>query len=593
MSRRPWFSFGLFVPMLAALLLVIAVSCEGSATSTSAPQPTAVPRAAATAVPAAAPTATTAPAGAAKPSGHLNIAFKAIGTYQGNPRYTTHPQKVFVGMAAYETLVGLDVNAEYFGELAESWSVSPDNLTWTINFRKGIPFHGGWGEFTAHDFVWTLEQALGEGTKMAEVIFGKPVFANPEGHVKAVDDYTMEVNTGIPAWDVLTWVTQPGPDAVSWGISKKQWDELVAEVGEDEANRQLVGTGPWEMVDHRTTEFWKFKAVQDHYLKTPEFAEMTFFEIPEESTRVANFQVGKVDVFAATPDVVAAVSKFPGTQFMAQELSSHSFMRFYGQFYTGVGTADQHPAYDPDLAYVSSNPDLDSPEWAAAVKVRKAMGLAIDRQKIIDELLGGDGEPVPMYGWTKIAVPDHPDWKWEYDIDQAKQLLKEAGYEDGFELTLTPAIRNLPSEVEACEAIADMLADVGITAHIQKIPFGTLFAKIGGKEYSGLTCHGIYPLREPVYFMNFQFKPEGKYHGVDHPWITERLSTAVKTFDDEERWRRTTEIGQFVWDNALNIGLYTQNNVYPLGPKVGSWAEKMERGDPRRISGLEWARHRK
>ncbi len=582
--------------MLVALLLVIAVSCGGTATSTAAPPPTAVPVAVvgATAVPVAPPTATKAPAATVQPSGSLNLALTAIGIYEGNTKLARFPQTNIIGLGAMESLVRLDVNAEYEGELAESWSVAPDNVTWTFNLNKGVQFHGGWGEFTAHDLVWSLEMATEEGTFNDTARQGRRIFFNPAGgYTKALDDYTIEVNTGVPAWDVLTWVIQPGPDAVAWGISKKQWDELVPQVGEDEANRQTVGTGPWEMVENRTTEFWKFKAVPNHYLKTPFFEEMTIFEIPEKSTTIANFQVGKLDVYGASPDEVPTLAELPGTKFMIQEGSSHSFLRVYGQFYEGAGTADEHPSYNRDLPYVSSNPDFNSPEWKNAAKVRKAIGLAIDRQKIIDLLLNGEGEQVPMYGWTPVAAPDHPEWTWEYDIERSKQLLKEAGYEDGFEFELVPAIRNAPAEVEACEAVADMLADVGITARLQKIPFGVLFERVSALTFSGIVCHAVYPLPEPVYFMNFDLTSGGKFHSVDHPWLAEHVKAANETFDAEERWRLTTEIGQFIWDNSMSIGLYTQNNTYPLGPKVDSWAEHLERGDPRRISALEWAPHRK
>ena len=82
------------------------------------------------------------------------------------------------------------------------------------------------------------------------------------------------------------------PEVVST-ISKKQFEEL----GHRAADKLGVGTGPWEFVEQSTREFWKFQAVEDHYRKAPEFAELVLWDIPEEATRVANFETGKLDSF--------------------------------------------------------------------------------------------------------------------------------------------------------------------------------------------------------------------------------------------------------------------------------------------------------
>ena len=92
--------------------------------------------------------------------------------------------------------------------------------------------------------------------------------------------------------------------------------------------------------------------------------------------------------------------------------------------------------WDPDSPWVSANPDLDSPEWDAARKVRLAMMVAIDREKLIEELLHGEAVPLPMQAWSNQAFK--PEWVWEYDPARAKQLLAEAGYPDGFEMELYP-----------------------------------------------------------------------------------------------------------------------------------------------------------
>ena len=79
-----------------------------------------------------------------------------------------------------------------------------------------------------------------------------------------------------------------------------------------------------------------------------------------------------------------------------------SALTFYGQYYIGIGTENQQPGFDPDLPWVSSNPDINSAEWENAAKVRTALSIAIDRQGIVDGLLHGYGSPAVL--WTSASM---------------------------------------------------------------------------------------------------------------------------------------------------------------------------------------------
>ena len=272
------------------------------------------------------------------PHGTLNVAFPELGAYQAHPAMTSFPQASIVELAALESLHGRDLDWEYYPRLMTSWSVASDNLTWTFNLREGVPFHDGWGEFTAEDFIWTLETAASEGSVNPQAAAHREKFLNPEGHTIALDDHTIEVNTGKPFWDLLTSVYSPGSDPVLVN-SKTQATELEKSIGLDAANSKMVGTGPWKIADSQPGEFWHFEAVMDHYLKTPYFAEMRFREIPEESTRVANFQTRRIDVFTAVPDTIPLLANTPGTEFMAQKGAVDQHLLFYGGCYTSTNFA--------------------------------------------------------------------------------------------------------------------------------------------------------------------------------------------------------------------------------------------------------------
>ena len=147
------------------------------------------------------------------------------------------------------------------------------------------------------------------------------LWQNPAGYVVALDDHTIELDTGIPQWDVPIFSLTPGGNG-AFVVNKAQALELEASVGDRldvNARGLLAGTGPWEKVETRTGEFWKMKANEDHWLKVPFFEELIIHELPEESTRIANFQVGKIDAFAAAPDGLGTLAEVEGTKFMSQE----------------------------------------------------------------------------------------------------------------------------------------------------------------------------------------------------------------------------------------------------------------------------------
>ena len=622
MSGRPWVSFGFFVPMLAALLLVIAVSCGGGATSTAAPQPESVAPAAepaaepeameetkdtgeaaevqvsptATPVPVAAATATPVPEAvstAAEPYGTLRTSFPAMPTYAPHTRYQDQSAGPIL-LFGHEGLFTLDKDSIFRGSLVEDWSVAGDNRTWTFNLKKGIPFRGGWGEVTPEDIIYSIRE-LGADDGHCGCAQIQAIFDNSDGYFISLGNYTLELDTVTPAPDVLSWLEFPASSS-AWIFSKKQWDTLRETLSENDAASQLVGTGPWEVDEISPGDSWKFNAVTDHWRKTPEFAELHLLTIPEEATALANFLTGKIDTWSASPDSVPTVAELETTKFMSQKGAGSMTLFIWQNGYTFVGTDKQWPGYDPDQPWIASDTDLDSEGWERARKVREAIGLAIDRQKIVDELLHGEGEPGAIYGWQPFKSQWPEGWEWEYNPDRARQLLKEAGYEDGFDIDIsTAATRGTSVSKAACEAMAVMLQDVGINAIVKNVPTSILYPGYKERTQSGITCQGLDSRGgEPLSLHRFSFDPDLLWGvGWDHPWYTERMNKAYATFDFDERWALQLEMGQWMRDNAMSMGIYGKNQVYPLGPQLDSWEEHLSAATAQTISGLEWAIHRK
>ena len=595
-------------------LLALVIACGGAsleegsgaqpvASDQQAAEPTAVQPApqqqAATAVPIATPDPT--PEGSAvgsleQPAGTLNIGQKELGPFMGHPALAGNPQ-IFVMQTAPigESLLTVSSDLAAVPMLAHSWEVSEDGATWTLHLNEGVQFHKGYGEMTAEDVIWGMRQFGAEGSRHARASNIRGIWNNADGHARAIDDYTVEVNTGAP-WSqipVLEILTSPG-GAGTWIISKKQTDELGAE----EANGQIAATGSWDLVEFNTGEFWRMEAVENHWRKTPHFAEMYFREIPEESSRIARFQTGNLDTTVSAFDSLDVLAKVEGAELMRLPGGGESALNLYGQYHVGIGTEDQLPGYDPDLPWISANPDVNSEEWAAAAKVRNALSVAIDRQGIVDTLLRGYGSPAVMWEYGQYEdtwLP--PEMRWEYNPERAKQLLAEAGYPDGFGITLTPSLRGAPVEVKACEAIAAMWADIGVDVKFQKVPYSTLRPTIVGRTYQGATCHAAGIRLEPG--EGFTDKLSKLNHqavwtsGVDHPWLDEKIAQHQGEINSAARRELAIEITTFMFENALtNIGLYNFDVVWPVGPRIQPWSEGVRYRDLRNINGYEYIRAR-
>ena len=551
------------------------------------------------AAPVAAPTPTPQPGSGVteeRPTGTLTVGQRELRPFMGHPNLAGNPQIFVQGTAPVgESLLTVNSDLERVGMLAKSWSVSEDALTWTFNLNEGVPFHKGYGEMTAEDVIWSYQQFGAEGSKHPRASNIAGIWSSPDGYARAVDKYTVEVNTGKP-WPEV-WVneilTSPGGSG-TWVVSKKQTDAIGAE----EANGQIAATGSWDLVESRTGEFWKMEAVEDHWRKTPHFAELIFREIPEESRRIAGFQTGHLDTTVIAFDSLSLIQEVEGAEIMGLPGGGESALTFYGQYYIGIGTENQQPGFDPDLPWVSSNPDINSAEWENAAKVRTALSIAIDRQGIVDGLLHGYGSPAVLWDFGQYEdtwLP--PELRWEFNPERARQLLAEAGYPHGFYITLTPVIRGTPVEVEACQAIANMWGDIGVDVKFQRLPYTTLRPSLLARNYQGSTCHAAGIRLEPgqgFSGMLSQLNHSAVWNrGVEHPWLDEKVSQHIAEVNTERRRALAIEIATFIFENALTgIGLYNFDVVWPVGPRIQPWPEGVRYRDLRNINGYEYIRHR-
>ena len=517
------------------------------------------------------------------PAGTLNVGMAGLGPFTGHPMLASGTATDVLSTAVAEALWQYDIDRQAIPMLVKSWTISDDFTTWTLNLQEGVQLHKGYGEMTGEDVSWSLGQRIlnPKATNVAQLKWAW------QTSVDMPDPYTLVVNTGdpMPGWAFIDLLRNPGDQYV---VSKKQTEEIGAEA----ANWNISATGPWEISEHRSGEFWKLRAVNDHWRKTPHFEEMIFWEIPEEATRLAGFQTGQLDTFPMGYDSISLVTEVPGAKVMRIPKAAVMNLRIYAQDYAEVGTPDQRASYDPELPWTAANTDVNSPEWKRAAKVRRALMLAIDMDTIIETLLHGyaNASSVGLFGAHRHLMDD--DMYWNYDLEEAKRLLAEAGYPDGgFNLPLTPAKRGAPSEVEVCEAVGAMWGDLGIDVKFQNVPFATMRPSLVGRTQQGVTCHAGTPPPTPARsFYGLSIK--SAIYGVTHQYLEDIVYRAYEEVDPVKRAEMERQVARFLYDGALLRELYIYDAVWPVGPRIEEWSEGVTFGDLRFQSGFEWIRHR-
>ncbi len=281
----------------------------------------------ATAVPGAAPAMM-------GPSGTLNIGFKELGPYSVSPRYTSDTITLYTGTASHESLLRLTLDREVAPKLAEEWSVDSTGTVWNFKLNEGVQFHDGWGEVTADDFIFSVNELAAEDSIASFAAISRRIYFAEGGGITKIDDYRFEVDTVVPNFDMLYFGTVV--PSVHQTVSKKQFEQE----GEEAARFSGAGTGAWEFAGEESGQYWSFDAVVDHYRKTPEFAKLAMWSIPEEATRVANFQLGRLDSFQMNLDSKPALDQMVDTRYMRAPNGATEHLGFWGNFYTGMGEAD-------------------------------------------------------------------------------------------------------------------------------------------------------------------------------------------------------------------------------------------------------------
>jgi peptide/nickel transport system substrate-binding protein len=495
-----------------------------------------------------------APSGAAaKPEGTLTV---AVATF-GNERWLPH---LYVGAEdvvlkpMYENLLTRDPKTgELAPMLAERWQVLDGGRTWKFHLRKGVKFHNG-AELTAEDVKFTFETLAQQGSANSLA----PEFRLIKS-IEVENPHTISVRFDKPLVVFGNKVNQGLFASVAFIQSKKH----VEASGEQGAERNPVATGPWKFVEHIRGDRIAYEAVENHWRVTPQWKRLVFLKVPEPATRMAMLRAGSVDVIEVGGEYVDELKKV-GVRTVVMPNVSWVYIILGGQWPTKA-------TYDPKVPWAQ-------PDTERARKVRLALNHAVDKQAIMQRILGGLG--TVSNSW--LAYPTDP-WATDalkkpiaYDPAKAKQLLAEAGYPSGFETTMNltawPGRGFLP---DVGEAVATYWERVGIRVKRRPVDRAVFSADFRARAYSGVALAYAAPLVAPetwevMYRAGYTKAALNLF--VEHPKLDEFIDRLSVEANYKERVRiMRDEMLPWLQEYVPGVAIGSAHTIVGVGPKVGDW----------------------
>ncbi len=421
-----------------------------------------------------------------------------------------------VGRQLTESLLFVTKDGELEPALAESWEVSDDGNEYTFHLREDVTFHNG-EPFNAEAVVFTWET------------YSQPEVPESYNYTTAnsaevIDEFTVKITTEEPNpfFTILM--------ALFWNIIPPEYYE---EVGPEGFAAHPVGTGAFMFEEWVKGDKVSYVAYPNYWRECyPKLERITYRVIPESSSRVAALQTGEVHIAPRLSAEEAEGLSAEEDVEVLEYLVDRVYYVGFNNLTTGVGT----PIEDQN--------------------VRLAMNYAVDVQEIIDKILLGTAQKAIGYVASTNLGYDGKD-VFLYDPDKAKQLLAEAGYEDGFEIGMACPDSAFIHINEVCEAIAGYLGDVGINVDLEILDTSTFWGNMQAGElqpvfvdsWSGQTGEANQRLLGAL--------------GKDETWaqwydehLAELIASLGTTMDRNERVKIYEEIQEYMREEPPFIYLY-------------------------------------
>lgn len=436
-----------------------------------------------------------------------------------------------------EGLFGFDQEMNVIPLLAESYEANDNATEFTFKLRQGIKFSDG-TDFNADAAIVNLNRMADQTQGLKRNSLFKMIAKNEK-----IDDFTIKVTLSEPFGAFINTLAHPAALFVSPAALEQYGKEV---------SQHPVGTGRYVYEGWTPGEQLVIKQNPNYWGGAPEFTSVTFKPVVENGTRVAMLQSGDADfIFPVPSEQIASLQ----------------------------GNKDLKVAVNPSIVtrYITMNTKKKPFD---DIRVRQALNYAIDKEAYAQVVYNGYAKPaVSLIGPNvQFHVAQQP---YEYDVEKAKQLLTEAGYPNGFEVSLWSS--NSSTLIKATQFIKQQLAAVGVTVNVENMEVGTLdqkvtgYAKgtpgdqvdvemyvIGWSPSTGDADWGLRPLAAS------ESIPPVSYNTAyySNPVFDAAIQAALETADPEKRAEQYAIAQKQLWEDAPMIFTVVDDNTFAYSNKI-------------------------
>jgi len=433
----------------------------------------------------------------------------------------------------FDPLVRWTKDLQFEGRLAKSWE-RIDDTTMRFHLREGVSFHSG-NEFTAKDVKWTLE-------RLKRSPDFKGIFA-PFAGAEVVDSHTVDLITKQPFPLVLHSATYifPMDRQFYTGTDDQGRDKSAIEKhGDSFASQNLSGTGPFVISEREQGVEIRFSRFADYWdSDSGNVSEIIFTPIKQGPTRVAALLSGDVDLIAPVPptdldrirnDDDTKLVTMTGTRVITFQMNQNRVEAFQNR------------------------------------KVRQAIVHAINNDGIVAKIMKGFATPAAQFS-PEGYLGHNPDLKPRYDVEKAQKLMEEAGYADGFEISMMAPNNRYVNDFKIAEAVAAMLAKINIDVDLTTMPKAQYWPKFDERAADMMMIGWHSDTEDSANFYEFLAmtpNPDsgaGQYNGGNYsnPEVDRLTRKSLTMTDPEKRAEVLQKIERIIYEDAGFVPLHWQN----------------------------------
>ncbi|WP_274425373.1 ABC transporter substrate-binding protein [Chelativorans sp. YIM 93263] len=476
-----------------------------------------------------------------------------------DPQFHNLATNTQVRLNIFESLIAQDPLQGLEPSLATKWEAL-DDTTWRYSLREGVEFHDG-TPFTARDVIYSVCRIpLVENSPSSFSIYTQSVT-----DMRAEDDHTLIIETNGPnpllpvessTWAILSADASGAEDTVTFTEDGCEGMGTLPASNDFNSPDVAAGTGPYMLDEFTRGSQIVLTRNEDYWGEAPDWERIVMRPITSAGPRVAALLSGDVDMIESPP--IQDLPRLEDANFKVVDSLSNRiiYLHMYHQDHDAPGIEGTN----------GENPLLDA-------KVREAISLAINREAIVERIMGGYAEPAgellppPMFGTSGRAVD-------AYDPERAQALLAEAGYEDGFKIVLgTPNDRYINDE-QVAQAVAQMLTRIGIETEVDASTASQFFSRRNDQEfpiYMAGWGAASGEMSSPLKSLVASYDPDaglgvtnpGRY---SNPELDSILKEAMVTIDDDKRSQLLQKAESIALDEHGIIPLHYERTAWAMKP---------------------------